>query len=432
MKHEPGPPSIVDALPRRDASREYADDMPAANSLRTNDATSVKPSESFTSSVGGEPSREAVRFYDVLLALPDFDFPRNAHIMLTEKFAALRSEAAQPVKDTVQDTVKDMSITRPRTADAKDDKRLTDVAEEAWEVLSQEDVGGGLDNPDGKRALDALRTALYRLPPVLHPPRSRHPRRERDQAGADGATLKEVAGSTPAGVSTVASVRAEEGERGADPAETGATPGGPAGRAPTISTPNARPVRCTAHDEGRSCRLCAGHDGMHQRGNFEWSDEAAPTPGPAVHRYEDANPHWPLGAPSDPTARTRKAIVRIAELVGVPGAGGPERVVAAVAELVSGIYGEQASGEGRDEGGPVGADPVLDTVPADTRSQTRTFEAKLRELCAGAILNHCPNEPPCTGDEDSRPLEHKEWCAVCMLVTDIHALLSSGAAKGEQ
>lgn len=52
-----------------------------------------------------------------------------------------------------------------------------------------------------------------------------------------------------------------------------------------------------------------------------------------------------------------------------------------------------------------------------------TLEQKLRDLCESAILNHCPNGPPCGGDEGGPP-DPESWCSICLLVADIHASLA--------
>lgn len=49
------------------------------------------------------------------------------------------------------------------------------------------------------------------------------------------------------------------------------------------------------------------------------------------------------------------------------------------------------------------------------------LRSKLEDLCDGAQLNHCPNDPPCTEDD---PLDLDDWCGVCLLVTDIRDLLT--------
>lgn len=68
---------------------------------------------------------------------------------------------------------------------------LEDVAEAAWELMAQDEVGGGLDNPDGRRALADLSDALYRLPKVedrTHGPVSNAIEASRTPVGSDAAS----------------------------------------------------------------------------------------------------------------------------------------------------------------------------------------------------------------------------------------------------
>lgn len=50
----------------------------------------------------------------------------------------------------------------------------------------------------------------------------------------------------------------------------------------------------------------------------------------------------------------------------------------------------------------------------------RKLKTRLLDLCDGAQLNQCPNDPPCSEDE---PLDTDEWCGVCLMVHDIKAAL---------
>lgn len=55
---------------------------------------------------------------------------------------------------------------------------------------------------------------------------------------------------------------------------------------------------------------------------------------------------------------------------------------------------------------------------------------KLRTMLVDAVTHQCPNGPPCEGEGDDAPLEHDDWCGVCLLVHDIRALLFPAGQKG--